>query len=192
MGANTFCLICVADTGSKKENVYADVYNHYDYTGALNVKETFNLVTLEASLDSVGTKATSDLMADNISIGNAVAKIPNDLFAWYGPEVGATYTPVEVDQNQVLNIPDSVKSIGINAFYLYNGKTLVLPETLEMIEDYAFAAYHGSDFVIPAAVTTIKAGAFRDFAGKITMDSCPQDKSFAPNATIVDKDNNEC
>ena len=191
LGKNAFCLMCVSSEND--QNIYKEIYEHKDYNNHDNVKYSLNMLTLDASLDSVGTDATSDLLADNITIKNTVTKIPNDLFAWF----------TTTDVNYTLTIPNSVKSIGINAFYLYNGKTLVLPTAIESIGNYAFAAFDGDSFTIPnpkpdaeGLVPTLGEGAFRDFTKTITLtiphDKCPATNNFATHATINDVDGNNC
>ena len=180
LGSNTFCLMCVLSEDNQA--LYTEVYDHKDYNNHQNVKYSFNMLTLDASLDSVGINGTSDLLADNFIIKNTVTKIPNDLFAWFTTN----------DANYTLTIPNSVTSIGINAFYSYNGKAIALPSALTSIEEYAFAAFNGDDITIPETVTQVKEGAFRDFANNITMTACPTSKTFAPNATIKDVNNTIC
>lgn len=191
LGNNTFCLMCVST--EEISNLYASIYEHKDYNNNANVKYSFNMLTLDASLDSVGTNATSDLVADNFTIEDTVTKIPNDLFAWF----------TTTDTNYTLTIPSSVKSIGINAFYLYNGKAIVLPASIEKIDSYAFAAFNGDSFTIPnpkpdaeGLVPTLGEGAFRDFTKTITLtiphDKCPATNNYAIHATVNDVDGNNC
>ena len=151
------------------------------------------MFTVLADLEEVGENAVLDLNARNISIGDGVTTIPNDLFAWYNGQndivcASVPYSQKEAKSNVSLTLPNTITKIGVNAFYSYNGSALNLPNGIEEIAEYAFANYYGTDITIPASIVTVKSGAFRDFEGKINMQNCPLNKAFAQNADIYVND----
>ena len=184
IGDNAFNLKGAIAAGNNRYDLYT--YDSIDYKGEDNLYQTFNSITLNADLEEVGnpqtaSSAVSDLYIQNIIIEEGVTTIPNDIFAWYGDKLK---TSERVDMNnQVISLPTSVTKIGNSAFYLYEG-SLVLPSNITEIEEYSFASYNKGNLVFPVSLTTIKENAFRDFNKRIDMNSCPQNKIFAPNATI--------
>lgn len=173
IGDNAFAILAATNTSDDRDsNVYKYFYNGVDYASNANAPILFNIVSLEANLDTVGSHAVSDIAATSISIDNAVTKIPNDMFAYYN------------DSNSNLIIPNSVTSIGINAFYSYNGQSLTLSNTLSSLGEYAFAAYNGGNIQIPDSLATFSPNVFRDFTNEITIKACASNEltAFAPNA----------
>ena len=200
IGENAFSLINATTTSDARESIYTDLSNTVDYGCAANTAQAFNLVTINGDIETVGANAMKDLLAENISIGSTVTTIPDDLFSWYNGGIavvctdnnGIKYSQQTVNNNATLSIPDSVTKIGYGAFYSYNGASLTLPANLEELGQFAFANYFGNDFSIPSTATSLANDAFRDFTGKITMNSCPGNYQFAPNADVYDINNTWC
>ncbi len=191
VGKNAFSITDATSNSEIRTSNYTAIYITGDYLGTIAAGQRFNSFDLEVDLEDIGDHAFRDLNTKNIIIGDSVTTILDDMFAWYSSNdiYTLSLTPSnESNEATVLSIPNGISKIGINAFYRYDGANLTLPEGLTEIDQYAFANYYGNEFTIPSSVTILQADAFRDFAGRINMSSCPQNKDFAKNAHIYAND----
>ena len=155
-----------------------DLWEDYrsDYSGVVNIPETFTYEGVEYSVTSIGEYAFWECSGlTSVVIGNSVTSIGECVFA-----LCSALTSVD--------IPNSVTSIGNSAFACCSSLTSVtIPNSVTSIEDYAFQNCSGlTSVTIPNSVTSIGENAFEGCTSltDISID-CPIIKDwFSGNETI--------
>ena len=111
---------------------------------------------------TIGTMAFMGYNGDFLKLGNSIQTIESHAFLAYR---GVDHNNVK----QELIIPDSVTTIGSEAFGYFRGSRLILGSGLTTIGDHAFERYPGAynqTLVIPDSVTEIGVEAFVAYNSK--------------------------
>ena len=137
------------------------------YSGNSNGLPTITDVVIPSSINGVSVKAIgSTTLASTVSYLNKEKKIASPLANNLNkkPKIkllaAAASGPFSSKNLTSVVIPDSVTTIGNNAFRDNNLTSVVIPNSVTTIGNYAFGGNNLTSVVIPDSVTTIGNGAF--------------------------------
>ena len=128
---------------------YIPYYYQSDYSGTLNIPESFTYNGVEYSVTTIGDYAFYDCSSlTSVTIPNSVTTLGNYAFRGCSSLTSVT-------------IPNSVTSIGNNAFQYCSGlTTITIPESMASIGDYAF---EGCNDMTSVNITNLEAWCKIDF-----------------------------
>lgn len=141
----------IIDNNAKSVEVTHKLYSRLTYKGDIVVPETVDYSGTTYTVTAIGWQAFREAKITSIILPKTITKIDYQAFYLCSTLKGH------------LEIPNSVSTIGLSAFYCCTGLTsITLPTSLTTLSDYAFFECSGltGELIIPDKTTTIGQYAF--------------------------------